>query len=44
MNVGKVTEVLGDDAPVGSLDLVLNPANMEKLAHAACISLMLQPR
>lgn len=32
VNVNKVKEVLGDDAPVGSLDLVLNPANMEKLA------------
>ncbi|MEM1289841.1 MAG: extracellular solute-binding protein, partial [Pseudomonadota bacterium] len=32
VNVGKVTEILGPDAPIGSLDLVLNPANMEKLA------------
>jgi len=32
VNVGKVAEVLGDDAPIGSLDLVFNPANMEKLA------------
>ncbi|SPF79334.1 polyamine ABC transporter substrate-binding protein [Pseudoprimorskyibacter insulae] len=32
VNVGKVTEILGEDAPVGSLELVLNPANMEKLA------------
>jgi putrescine transport system substrate-binding protein len=32
VNVGKVTEALGEDAPIGSLDLVLNPANMEKLA------------
>jgi len=31
-NVGKVTEVLGADAPLDSLELVLNPANMEKLA------------
>ncbi|MBC7164649.1 MAG: polyamine ABC transporter substrate-binding protein [Roseovarius sp.] len=31
-NVGKVTEVLGEDAPLDSLELVLNPANMEKLA------------
>lgn len=31
-NVGKVTEILGDDAPLDSLDLVLDPANMEKLA------------
>ena len=32
VNVGKVTEILGEDAPIGSLELVLNPANMEKLA------------
>jgi len=32
VNVGKVAEALGDDAPVASLDLVFNPANMEKLA------------
>ncbi|NOX74955.1 MAG: polyamine ABC transporter substrate-binding protein [Alphaproteobacteria bacterium] len=31
-NVGKVKEVLGDDAPVDSLALVFDPANMEKLA------------
>jgi len=31
-NVGKVTEILGEDAPFDSLELVLNPANMEKLA------------
>ena len=30
-NVGKVKEVLGDDAPVDSLSLVFDPANMEKL-------------
>ena len=28
----KVTEILGDDAPLGSLDLVFNPDNMKKLA------------
>ncbi|WP_300512888.1 polyamine ABC transporter substrate-binding protein [Aliiroseovarius sp.] len=33
VNVGKVTEVLGADAPVGSLALVFDPANMEKLAE-----------
>ncbi len=33
VNVGKVAEVLGDDAPVGSLALVFDPANMEKLAE-----------
>jgi putrescine transport system substrate-binding protein len=32
VNVGKVTELLGEDAPLNSLDLVFNPANMEKLA------------
>ncbi|MEB8388842.1 polyamine ABC transporter substrate-binding protein [Rhodobacteraceae bacterium KMM 6894] len=31
-NVGKVTEVLGADAPVDSLALIFDPANMEKLA------------
>jgi len=31
-NVGKVKEVLGDDAPVNSLALIFDPANMEKLA------------
>lgn len=33
VNVGRVAEVLGDDAPIGSLELVFNPANMEKLAE-----------
>jgi len=32
VNVGRVAEALGDDAPINSLDLVFNPANMEKLA------------
>ena len=32
VNAGKVKEILGDDAPVGSLALLLDPANMEKLA------------
>ncbi|MWB76483.1 extracellular solute-binding protein [Pseudooceanicola sp. 216_PA32_1] len=31
-NVAKVTEVLGQDAPLDSLALVFDPANMEKLA------------
>jgi putrescine transport system substrate-binding protein len=31
-NAAKVHEVLGEDAPLDSLDLVFNPANMEKLA------------
>ena len=33
VNLKKVAEVLGDDAPINSLDLVFNPANMEKLAE-----------
>ncbi|SHH47261.1 polyamine ABC transporter substrate-binding protein [Marivita hallyeonensis] len=32
VNVGKVTEILGADAPIASLDLVFNPENMEQLA------------
>ena len=32
VNVGKVQEILGEDAPIGSMDLILDPANMEKLA------------
>lgn len=32
INVGKVKEVLGEDAPVNSLALLFDPANMEKLA------------
>ena len=32
VNVGKVQEVLGEDAPIDSLALVFDPANMEKLA------------
>ncbi|AXI48615.1 spermidine/putrescine ABC transporter substrate-binding protein PotF [Sulfitobacter sp. SK012] len=31
VNVGKVKEILGDDAPLDSLELVLNPDNMSKL-------------
>ncbi|MEL7114226.1 MAG: polyamine ABC transporter substrate-binding protein [Pseudomonadota bacterium] len=31
VNVGKVTEILGEDAPIGSLDLVFDPENMAKL-------------
>ncbi len=31
-NVGKVTAALGEDAPLDSLALVFDPANMEKLA------------
>lgn len=33
VNVGKVTEILGEDAPIDSLSLVFDPANMEKLAQ-----------
>ena len=33
VNLGKVKEVLGEDAPVGSLDLIFKPENMEKLAE-----------
>lgn len=32
-NIGKVTEALGEDAPLDSWDLVFDPANMEKLAE-----------
>ncbi|MCZ4353450.1 polyamine ABC transporter substrate-binding protein [Roseovarius aestuarii] len=32
VNVGKVQEALGEDAPITSLDLVFKPENMEKLA------------
>ena len=32
VNVGKVKEVLGDDAPIDSIALLLDPKNMEKLA------------
>ena len=33
VNVNKVAEILGADAPIASLDLVFNPENMEKLAE-----------
>lgn len=32
VNVAKVQEALGPDAPIGSLELIFNPENMEKLA------------
>jgi putrescine transport system substrate-binding protein len=32
VNVGKVREALGEDAPIDSLELVMNPDNMSKLA------------
>ena len=31
VNVAKVKEILGEDAPIDSMDLVLKPENMEKL-------------
>ncbi|HGG04449.1 MAG TPA: polyamine ABC transporter substrate-binding protein [Aliiroseovarius sp.] len=31
VNVGKVQEILGEDAPIDSLALIFDPANMEKL-------------
>tara|TARA_R110002049_G_scaffold44333_5_gene130137 strand:- start:194375 stop:195460 length:1086 start_codon:yes stop_codon:yes gene_type:complete len=33
VNINKVKEVLGDDAPVDSLALIFDPGNMEKLAN-----------
>lgn len=33
VNINKVKEVLGEDAPVGSLSLIFDPANMEKLSE-----------
>ncbi len=33
VNVDKVTELLGEDAPINSLSLILEPANMEKLTE-----------
>jgi putrescine transport system substrate-binding protein len=32
VNLGKVKELLGEDAPIDSLALIFDPANMEKLA------------
>ncbi len=32
VNVGKVRDILGDDAPIDSLALIFDPENMEKLA------------
>ncbi len=32
VNVGRVQEILGEDAPITSWELVFDPANMEKLA------------
>ena len=33
VNVGRVREILGEDAPIASLDLIFNPENMEQLAE-----------
>jgi putrescine transport system substrate-binding protein len=33
VNVGKVTEILGADAPLSSMDLILNPEHASKLAE-----------
>ncbi len=33
VNVGKVQEILGADAPIASLGLIFDPVNMEKLAE-----------
>ncbi len=33
VNINKVKEVLGEDAPVDSLSLIFDPANMEKLSE-----------
>lgn len=39
INVAKVRDVLGEDAPVNSLSLVFDPANMEKLASCGVMML-----
>lgn len=39
VNAAKVREVLGEDAPVDSLALVMDPANMEKLASCGVMFL-----
>ena len=33
VNVGKVTEILGEDAPIDSWELIFNPDNLSKLAE-----------
>jgi putrescine transport system substrate-binding protein len=33
VNVDRVQEILGEDAPINSLDLIFNPENMERLAE-----------
>lgn len=39
INVAKVRDVLGEDAPVNSLSMVFDPANMEKLASCGVMML-----
>ena len=39
INVAKVKEALGEDAPVDSLDLIFKPENMEKLASCGVMVL-----
>lgn len=39
VNLDKVREVLGEDAPINSLDLVFKPENMEKLASCGVMFL-----
>lgn len=39
VNMAKVTEALGPDAPINSLDLVFKPENMEKLAKCGVMFL-----
>ena len=39
VNTAKVAEVLGEDAPIDSLSLVFDPANMEKLASCGVMFL-----
>lgn len=39
VNVGKVQEILGEDAPMNSLSLIFDPANAEKLAECGIMML-----
>lgn len=39
VNVAKVKEVLGEDAPINSLDLIFKPENMEKLSKCGVMIL-----
>lgn len=39
VNVDKVKKVLGDDAPINSLDLIFNPENMKKLTECGVMFL-----